>query len=111
MRTVRHFAPEPVPGVIDRAIRAGQRAPSASNNQLYSVIQVDDPALRARIADAMVTQDFVRAAPTWLMVCVDWSRQDAVGRALGLPRSSTGRRGGSPGSSTPASSPTISGWR
>ncbi len=85
VRTVRHFAPEPVPqAVIDRAIAAGQRAPSASNNQLYSVIQIDDPALRTCIADAMVTQDFVRAAPTWLMVCVDWSRQDAVGRTLGL---------------------------
>jgi FMN reductase (NADPH) len=85
IRTVRHFSPEPVaPAMIEQALRAGQRAPTASNAQLYSVIQVDDPDLRTQIADAMVTQDFVRRAPLWLLICVDWSRQDAVAHSLGL---------------------------
>lgn len=81
--SVRRFTDEPVPDeVVERAVAVAQRAPSASNHQPYSVAFVRDPRLRTDLEDAMDVQEFVRAAPVFLLVYVDWSRQDAMAEQL-----------------------------
>lgn len=44
-RSIRKFEPEPVePGILDLILKAGTRAATAGNLQLYTLIVVDDPA-------------------------------------------------------------------
>jgi nitroreductase len=52
LRAVRHFASEPVPGeVIERILSAAIRAPSPQNSQPWAFVVVQDPDMRARIAE------------------------------------------------------------
>ena len=84
-RTVRKYAPqEPDDAVIRRCVALAQRSPSTSNHQPYSVIWIRDRALRDAVLGEMVCQSYVADAPTLLMVCVDWGRQDLLARQLGM---------------------------
>jgi nitroreductase len=82
-RSIRRYADRPVPDelVLD-AVATAQRAPSASGHQPYSVSWVRDPGLRAELEDAMTVQEYVRAAPLFLLIYVDWSRQDRIAEQL-----------------------------
>jgi FMN reductase (NADPH) len=87
VRTTRSFERREVQDeLVRRAVASGQRAPSTSNHQPYFVIDVRDGGLRRRVANAMVTQRFVHDAPVWLMICIDWSRQEEIARHLGIRR-------------------------
>lgn len=84
-RTVRKYAPRlPDDAIVQDAIRAAQRSPSTSNHQPYSIIQIKDRELRGALIEAMVSQPYVSEAPLLFLVCVDWSRQDALARVLGM---------------------------
>ncbi|MGH9199507.1 MAG: nitroreductase family protein, partial [Acidimicrobiia bacterium] len=48
----------------------------------YSVIVVTDSVLRSELESVMRVQQFVKSAPVFLVICVDWSRQDAVAREV-----------------------------
>ncbi|HEV2756756.1 MAG TPA: nitroreductase family protein [Actinomycetota bacterium] len=86
LRSIRRFDDRDVPDeVVRRAIEIGQRAPSASNHQPYSVIVVKDRGLRHELETTLRVQRFVEDAPVFLVVCVDWSRQDAVALEVGGP--------------------------
>jgi nitroreductase len=53
-RAMRHLRPDPVPQeMIDRLLWAATRAPSPGNTQGWEFVVVDDPALRARIGEAV----------------------------------------------------------
>jgi nitroreductase len=81
--SIRKFRPVSVDRqVIARAIQVAQRAPSASNHQPYSVIEVRSPKVRKELLAAMAVQSFCVAAPVMLVVCVDWTRQDQVARKV-----------------------------
>lgn len=81
--SVRRFtADEVADSIVEDAVAVAQRAPSASGHQPYSVAFVTDPALRAQLESVMVVQEFVRAAPVFLVVYVDWSRQDVIADEL-----------------------------
>jgi iodotyrosine deiodinase len=52
-RSVRHFAPDPVPReLIENALRAAGTAPSGANQQPWSFVVVTDPEVKARIRAA-----------------------------------------------------------
>jgi nitroreductase len=52
-RTVRDFAPDPVPdGVLDDAIRAAASAPSGANQQPWRFVVVCDASIKQRIREA-----------------------------------------------------------
>lgn len=52
-RSVRHFAPDPVPReLIENAIRTAGTAPSGANQQPWTFVVVSDPAIKARIRAA-----------------------------------------------------------
>jgi nitroreductase len=70
-RTVRDFAPTPVPrAVIEACLRAAGSAPSGANQQPWSFVAVSDPALKQRIriaAEAEEREFYERRAPEeWL---------------------------------------------
>lgn len=56
-RSIRKFKPEPVePDVLDSILRAGVRAATAGNLQLYSLVVVDDSEKKKALLDEMVTE-------------------------------------------------------
>ena len=70
-RTVRDFAPDPVPrAVIESALRSASRAPSGANQQPWRFVAVADPAVKASIRHAAETEERAfyggRAPRSWL---------------------------------------------
>jgi nitroreductase len=69
-RTVRDFAPTPVPrAVIEEAIRAAGTAPSGANRQPWHFVAVSDPAVKRQIREAAEAEEreFYATAPgEWL---------------------------------------------
>ncbi|MCI0436664.1 MAG: nitroreductase family protein [Gemmatimonadetes bacterium] len=70
-RTVREFAPAPVPAaVIDRCLLAAGTAPNGANRQPWHFVVVTDPEARRRIREAAEKEEHEfytkRAPPEWL---------------------------------------------
>lgn len=70
-RTVRDFAPDPVPrAVIESALRTAATAPSGANQQPWTFVAIGDPALKARIRAAAEEEEKAfyagRAGEEWL---------------------------------------------
>jgi nitroreductase len=52
-RSVRHFAPDPVPfELIENALRVAGSAPSGANQQPWTFVVISDPIVKQRIRDA-----------------------------------------------------------
>ena len=74
-RSVRAFTEEPVSPEDERAIlEAACQAPTAGNQQLYSIIVVRDQARKDALAASCDHQDFIAAAPLVLVFCADVRR-------------------------------------
>lgn len=57
-RTVRDFAPTPVPfELIENAVRAAASAPSGANQQPWSFVVVSDPELKRRLREAAEAEE------------------------------------------------------
>ena len=89
-RSVRAFTPTPLTErELATVIAAAQSAPTSSNLHLWSVIVVDDDALRARIMDLADSPNqsenfaFMRQAPTVLLWVADASRNEEIMAAAG----------------------------
>jgi iodotyrosine deiodinase len=70
-RTVRDFAPTPVPReVIEACLRAGGSAPSGANQQPWHFVAIADPDLKRRVREAAEAEErefYQRRAPEeWL---------------------------------------------
>jgi len=66
----RVFDTAPVtPEERDAVLEAAFRAPTGGNLMLYSIIQVEDPALKARLAETCDDQPFIAKSP-WVLVFV-----------------------------------------
>lgn len=74
-RSVRAFTDEPVSVDDERAIlEAACQAPTAGNQQLYSIIVVRDQAEKNELAVTCDNQPFIAKAPLVLVFCVDVRR-------------------------------------
>lgn len=82
-RTVRDFAPDPVPReIIEAAIRTAASAPSGANQQPWTFVAVSDPAIKARIRIAAEEEEKAfysgRAGEEWLKALgplgTDWEK-------------------------------------
>jgi len=80
--TVRDFKPDPVPQAwCDAIVAHGMRAPTSSNRQEYSIIQVDDPHVRQRLSDLSSNQQHIVECPVFFVICADQNRMvSALGR-------------------------------
>ena len=84
-RSVRSYKPDPVPpGTLEVLVAAAQSAPTSSNYQAWSVMEVTDPALRKEIATIANNQRHVERCPLFLVWLADLSRLDRIGQADGI---------------------------
>ena len=70
-RTVRHFAPDPVPReAIEDAIRIAGTAPSGAHRQPWFFVAISEPQAKARLREAAEREEREfyerRATPEWL---------------------------------------------
>jgi nitroreductase len=73
--SVRRYLSEPVAEEAVRAVLAAAfRAPTSSNIQAYSVIQVSDPAARQELAAVAAGQQHIVECPVYLAFCADLTR-------------------------------------
>jgi len=83
-RSVRAYLPDPLPaGTVELLVAAAQSAASSSNLQPWSVIAVEDPARKARLAALSGNQRQILDAPLFLLWIVDHHRLTRIGEALG----------------------------
>jgi nitroreductase len=83
-RSVRAYLPDPLPaGTIETLVAAAQSASSSSNLQAWSVVAVEDPARKARLAELAGAQRYIVQAPLFLVWTVDLARIDAIAGELG----------------------------
>ncbi|MDR2516172.1 MAG: nitroreductase family protein [Spirochaetaceae bacterium] len=84
-KSVRAFTDRPVPDEIRHLIiDAGIQAPSAGNQQLYTILDIDDQAIKDRLAELCDHQPFVARAPFVLVFLADTRRWLDAYRAAGL---------------------------
>ncbi|MDA8424564.1 MAG: nitroreductase family protein [Treponema sp.] len=74
-RSIRAFEDAPVPSETKALIlQAMLRAPTAGALMLYSVIEIEDPALKSRLAETCDHQGFIAKAPWVLVFLADYAR-------------------------------------
>jgi nitroreductase len=85
-RSVRAYLPDPIPdGTVELLVAAAQSAASSSNLQPWSVIAVEDPARKARLAVLAGDQSQIHEAPLFLLWLVDLHRLTRIGEARETP--------------------------
>ena len=78
-RSVRKYADAPVSDAhVDAILSAALRAPTSSNVQAYSVIQVRDQAIKERIAVPCGNQKHIVSCPVFLAFLADLTRIEAA---------------------------------
>jgi nitroreductase len=83
-RSVRAFRPDALPaGTIETLVAAAQSASSSSNLQAWSVVAVEEPAHKARLAGYAGNQEFIRQAPLFLVWLVDFARLRGLAEGQG----------------------------
>ncbi len=78
-RSIRKYADDPVTdAMVEVILEAAFRAPTSSNLQAYSVIQVRDPDTRAKLAAVGGNQQHIIDCPLFLAFCADLTRIEAA---------------------------------
>jgi len=87
-RSVRAYLPNPLPPhALDLIIAAAQSAPTSSNLQAWSVVAVEEPARKARLAGLCRDQRHIHEAPLFLVWIADLSRLRRLADRNGIPAS------------------------
>ncbi len=83
-RSIRRFLPGPLPpGTVETLVAAAQSAPSSSNLQIWSVVAVEDPEHKARLAALAADQAFIRQAPLFLIWLIDHRKLRGIATGQG----------------------------
>ncbi|WP_045388845.1 NADPH-dependent oxidoreductase [Falsirhodobacter sp. alg1] len=81
-RSVRHYLPDALDeGVLETIVAAASSAPTSSNVQAWSVIAVQNPETRDRLAEIAGGQNHIRQAPMILVWIADLARAKVIGTA------------------------------
>lgn len=71
-KSIRVFTDRPIlPEEVTAILEAAVNAPTAGNQQLYTIINVTDPERKARLAESCDHQPFIAKAPLVLVFCAD----------------------------------------
>ncbi|MCE5343124.1 MAG: nitroreductase family protein [Eubacteriales bacterium] len=71
-KSVRAYTRDPIPEDVKMNILlAASNAPTAGNQQLYTVLTITDPALKTRLSETCDHQPFIAEAPLVLIFCAD----------------------------------------
>ncbi|HYQ40195.1 MAG TPA: NADPH-dependent oxidoreductase [Pseudomonas sp.] len=74
-RSVRAYLDRPLPsGTLETLLGAAQSAATSSNLQVWSLLAVEDPERKARLATLAGDQAHIRQAPLFLVWLADFSR-------------------------------------
>jgi nitroreductase len=74
-RSTRAYGAQPVTQAEkDAILHAAFRAPTAGNMMLYSIIEVEDPEIKARLVETCDHQPFIAQAPYVLLFLADYQR-------------------------------------
>ena len=74
-RSIRKYDPTPLTQAEkDAILHAAMRAPTAGAMMLYSIIEVEEQALKDQLVDTCDHQDFVATAPYVLLFVADYQR-------------------------------------
>ncbi len=88
--SLRKFKDRKVPeDVMHTILLAGIHAPTGGNLQPYSIIKIEDRAVRKELAELNVNQPYVEAAPVSLLFCIDWHRLERWAELETAPFSAT----------------------
>jgi len=83
-RSVRAFLPDAVPAdTVELLVAAAQSAASSSNLQPWSVVAVEEPERKARLAVLAGDQKHIVRAPLFLVWLIDLYRLERIGQARG----------------------------
>ncbi len=78
-RSIRKFTDQAVDqSVVEELVIAGQAAATSSFIQACTVLQVNDPAKREKLAQWAGPQPYVEQAPQFLVFCADMKRHQLV---------------------------------
>ena len=85
-RSVRAYAPTPLPsGTLELLVAAAQSAASSSNLQLWSVVSVSDAARRRALYEVAGNQAHILECPLFLVWVADLHRPTELARERGVP--------------------------
>ena len=74
-KSVRVYEDKPIPPEAKQAILdAALQAPTAGNMTLYTILDITDPELKARLSVTCDNQPFIARAPMVLIFCADYHR-------------------------------------
>jgi len=74
-RSVRNYLDKPLPeGTLQTLLAAAQSAATSSNLQAWSLVAIEDPARKARLAELAGNQAHIQQAPLFLVWLADLSR-------------------------------------
>ncbi|MBM6926164.1 nitroreductase family protein [Pseudoflavonifractor phocaeensis] len=87
-KSVRVYEDRPIsPADKEAILAAACAAPTAGNQQLYTILDITDQALKDRLADTCDHQPFIARAPLVLIFCADCQKwYDAFASGGCLPR-------------------------
>jgi FMN reductase [NAD(P)H] len=74
--SLRNFSDTKIPPeTLQQILDAGNRAATGGNLQPYSIIKIEDDAVREKLAE-WCGQNFIAKAPVNLLFCIDWWRNE-----------------------------------
>jgi nitroreductase len=84
-RSVRAYLSDPLPeGAVETLVAAAQSASSSSNLQCWSVVAVEDPDRKARLAALASGQKYIVQAPLFFVWLVDLARLERIATERGV---------------------------
>ncbi|PKL07150.1 MAG: nitroreductase [Spirochaetae bacterium HGW-Spirochaetae-9] len=84
-KSVRAYEERPLPADVKaKVLEAVLRAPTAGNMMLYSILEIDDQALKDKLAETCDHQPFIAKAPWVLVFLADYARMMAFFEASGV---------------------------
>lgn len=84
-KSVRAFEDRPVsPEVKRQVLEAAAQAPTAGCQQLYTILDITDPALKQALSVSCDNQPFIATAPVVLVFAADCLKWPDIYRAAGL---------------------------
>lgn len=84
-KSIRAFEERPIEADKKRLIfQAAAQAPTAGNQQMYTILDITDPALKQALSVTCDNQPFIATAPMVLVFCADCKKWYDAYRSIGL---------------------------
>lgn len=74
-KSIRAFSEREIePAVKEAVLRAATQAPTAGNQQMYTILDITDPGLKATLSETCDHQPFIARAGMVLVFCADFQK-------------------------------------